>query len=80
MKQRARLRTKRGDNCNVCEDWLVFESFMKWSLENGYSDDLELLRGTVDLPDTGDYSPNNARWGTHKENYYDSLKAKSQAS
>ena len=77
MKQRARLRTKRGDTCRVCEDWLSFEGFELWALTNGYNDKLELLRGTPENPDQGDYAPDNARWGTHKQNYEDYRLSKS---
>jgi len=74
MKQRSRLRTSRGETCSVAEDWLSFEGFSAWALSNGYADGLELMRGTIDNPDTGNYEPDNARWGTHKENAYDYLK------
>lgn len=76
MKQRARLRTLKGSTCHVCDDWLEYEGFKAWALENGYTDSLELLRGTSDNPDQGDYSPTNTRWGTHKENSLDYIISK----
>ena len=76
MKQRARLRTLKGYPCSVCEDWQTYEGFKSWALLNGYKDKLELLRGTPDSPDVGDYTPENARWGTHRENYLDYTVAK----
>lgn len=43
--------------------WDNFEKFRAWALANGYRDDLTLDR--ID-PD-GDYSPDNCRWATWKE-------------
>lgn len=71
MKQRSRRRTLKGEVCEVCDEWQTYEGFKQWALNNGYEDGLELMRGTYDNPDTGNYCPENARWGTHKENAYD---------
>ena len=76
MKQRARRRQVKGEQCSVCDEWLTYEGFELWAINNGYEDGLELLRGTEDSPDTGDYSPSNARWGTHRQNYLDYLLAR----
>lgn len=76
MKQRARRRSLKGDICSVCQEWMTYEGFEVWAMSNGYEDNLELLRGTSENPDVGDYCPSNARWGTHKENYLDHLVAK----
>ena len=47
---------KRG--INVCEEWLSFENFHKWAVENGYDDEL-----TLDRKDSnGNYEPSNCRW------------------
>ena len=48
----------------ICEEWLKFENFYKWSLENGYTEILEIDRINVN----GNYEPNNCRWVTTKEN------------
>lgn len=48
----------------VCDDWLSYKNFEKWSMENGYSDDLSIDR--ID-PD-GNYEPQNCRWISIKEN------------
>lgn len=59
----------------VCEEWTTsFDSFLNWSLDSGYEDNLTLDR----FDSTKDYSPDNCRWvdlntqgqnkGVHKRN------------
>lgn len=49
----------------ICVDqlWQNFQPFMKWALENGYSEEMELDR----IDNDKNYSPENCRWITHKE-------------
>ena len=48
----------------VCEEWKTsFEAFEAWALSHGYQDDLSIDRINVD----GDYTPENCRWATAKE-------------
>lgn len=55
-----------GRGIKVCEDWLGENgsiNFIKWSLVNGYQDNLTLDRIDSDK----DYCPENCRWATRKE-------------
>lgn len=54
-----------GRGISVCEDWIrSFKAFQDWALSNGYQDDLEIDRVDVN----GNYSPDNCRFVTCKEN------------
>lgn len=55
-----------GRGITICNEWLGddgFVSFLNWSLSHGYQDDLEIDR----INNDGEYSPDNCRWITHKQ-------------
>lgn len=53
-----------GRGIDVCDEWKnSFESFMYWSMSNGYKDDLTIDR----IENDKGYYPSNCRWATYKE-------------
>lgn len=53
-----------GRGISICESWKEsYENFRNWAIQSGYSEKLTLDRVDVD----GDYSPENCRWATVKE-------------
>ena len=49
---------------SYCPEWDDFDVFARWAIDNGYKAGLEIDRINGDK----DYSPENCRWVTHKQN------------
>lgn len=52
-----------GKGIKICEEWLDFQKFYDWAINNGYDDKLTLDRIKSDK----DYKPSNCQWATFKE-------------
>ncbi len=62
-----------GRGINICQEWIdSFESFMEWSLANGYANNLEIDRINSD----GNYEPTNCRWATRTQQMRNTRKRK----
>lgn len=52
-----------GKGVKICKEWNTYLNFKKWSLENGYQDNLSIGR----INNDGNYEPSNCRWETLKQ-------------
>lgn len=56
----------------LCDEWMQFEPFAKWAMDNGYREDLSIDRKNND----GNYEPSNCRWITNKQQANNTRKTK----
>lgn len=61
-----------GRGISVCDEWRAFVTFYEWSINNGFSTELELDRINSD----GNYCPENCRWIDGKTNRQNVAKRK----
>lgn len=73
MKQRCmnskdpHFKNYGGRGISICEKWLQNpKSFIEWSLEHGYSSNLQIDR----IDNNGNYTPENIRWTTQVTQVY----------
>ena len=52
-----------GRGITICNEWLNFDNFALWALNNGYKEGLSIDR----INNDGNYEPSNCRWITMKE-------------
>ena len=52
-----------GRGIEVCDEWLNFETFERWAVDNGYDENAKRGLCTLDRINTdGDYEPSNCRF------------------
>ena len=68
MKHRCKDPKKakwyRDKGITVCQEWLEYDNFYKWCIDNGFKKNLDLDR----IDDTKGYCPNNCQFISHADN------------
>lgn len=60
----ASAKTYIDRGITLCEEWLEFDTFKTWAINNGYTDELTIDRKKINE----NYSPDNCQWVTRTEN------------
>lgn len=61
-----------GRGIKVCDEWLKYENFYNWAINNGYKDNLTIER----INNDSDYEPSNCTWITIQEQQKNKRKPK----
>ena len=74
LKQRCNNQNSReykhygGRGIKVCKEWLDYQAFRDWALQNGYKENLPRGKCTLDrINVNGNYEPDNCRWVSQAE-------------
>ena len=58
-----KFKNHGGRGVFICREWLDFENFYNWAIQNGYADNLTLER----INNNEGYYPTNCEWTTYKK-------------
>ena len=58
-----RYKDYGGRGIKICDEWLIFDNFCLWSLENGYEEGLTIER----IDNDKSYCPENCKWISQSE-------------